>query len=66
MQAGKVKWFNPEKGWGFIESQGQDYFVHYTDIVGTGYKVLQENVKVEFSPAKSSKGIVAREVRVVA
>lgn len=63
MITGRVKWFNSEKGFGFIESQGQDYFVHYTDIVGTGYKTLQEGVNVEFSPAKSSKGMVAREVR---
>ena len=48
---GKVKWFNPSKGYGFINrGEGNDIFVHYSQIVLDGYKTLQEGQEVEFEP----------------
>jgi cold shock protein len=46
---GKVKWFNPEKGFGFIEREGgEDVFVHFSAVQGTGYKSLDEGQRVQF------------------
>ena len=62
MQHGTVKWFNEKKGFGFIESKGSDYFVHYKDIRKEGYKSLKEGEKVEFESTSSPKGFVAKNV----
>lgn len=61
--AGKVKWFNQSKGYGFIETEdGQDVFVHYSDIVGEGFKTLDTGDEVEFEIASSDKGPKAAKV----
>lgn len=65
MTHGTVKWFNAERGFGFIEVEGTEYFVHYKNIVGEGYRSLDDNDKVEFMPNKRDKGNWASEVRVV-
>ena len=57
MSKGKVKWFNEKKGYGFIETEeGNDLFVHYSDIQGDGFKTLREGDEVEFEIAESPKG----------
>lgn len=58
MPQGTVKWFNAEKGFGFIapEDGSADVFVHYTEIQGTGFRTLEENQKVEFEIGHSPKG----------
>jgi CspA family cold shock protein len=65
MAQGTVKWFNAEKGFGFIaqEDGGDDVFVHYSAIVTQGYKSLDENQKVEFDVMQSDKGPQAENVR---
>jgi cold shock protein len=65
MAQGTVKWFNAEKGFGFIaqEDGGDDVFVHYSAIVTQGYKSLDENQKVEFDVTQSPKGPQAENVR---
>ena len=62
---GKVKWFNEGKGFGFIESNGQDYFVHFSAILSNGFKTLPEGATVLFKAAKGQKGPQAEEVEVV-
>ncbi|MFC2134915.1 cold-shock protein [Bacteroidota bacterium] len=63
---GSVKWFNSEKGFGFIEQiSGEDVFVHFKSIIGNGYKSLEENDKVEYSVVKGEKGLQAAEVRLM-
>mmetsp|Transcript_39507 Transcript_39507/g.73653 ORF Transcript_39507/g.73653 Transcript_39507/m.73653 type:complete len:111 (+) Transcript_39507:70-402(+) len=47
-RTGTVKWFDPERGFGFIQSEGQDYFVHYTGIEATGFRSLADGEEVEF------------------
>jgi len=60
---GKVKWFNAEKGYGFITGDdGNDVFVHYTAIQGDGFKTLEENQDVEFEVVEGEKGPQATEV----
>ena len=60
---GTVKWFNEAKGFGFIEREsGPDVFVHYSNIVGEGYKTLAEGQKVEFTIADSDKGPQAENI----
>lgn len=59
---GTVKWFNSAKGFGFIEYQGKDYFVHFKNIVMEGYKCLAEGEDVHFSPANTDRGLSATEV----
>ena len=62
---GKVKWFNPEKGFGFIEREdGDDVFVHFTAIQAEGYKSLVEGQRVEFDLEKGQRGPQAANVRV--
>ena len=62
-EVGKVKWFNPEKGYGFIQRQdGTDIFVHFQDIKMEGYKTLEEGEEVSFIAEPTSKGDCAREV----
>ena len=66
MATGKVKWFNDEKGFGFIASdEGGDLFVHYNDIVGEGFKTLAEGEAVEYEPVEGEKGPRATNVRKV-
>ncbi len=60
---GRVKWFNDAKGYGFIEQEGgRDIFVHYTAIVGEGFKSLTEGQKVEFEIIEGAKGPQATKV----
>ncbi len=61
---GKVKWFNNEKGYGFIqmEDQLEDIFVHYSAIVAKGYKTLEEGQAVEFELVQGDKGLQATNV----
>jgi CspA family cold shock protein len=62
-EQGTVKWFNNTKGFGFIErDSGEDVFVHYTAILGDGYRTLEEGQRVEFSVAQGQKGPQAQEV----
>ncbi len=62
MQNGIVKWFNDQKGFGFIASEGSDYFVHFKEIQGQGFKSLKEGDRVRFEPGQSPKGDVAKNV----
>jgi len=63
MQKGKVKWFNAEKGYGFIESEaGNDVFVHYSAIAMDGYKTLEEGMEVQFEVIEGAKGPQASNV----
>lgn len=60
----KVKWFNNEKGYGFIELEGQeDIFIHYTNIEKDGYKTLKEGQMVEFDLVKTDKGNQAKNIK---
>lgn len=64
MQEGRVKWFNEKKGYGFIESQDQgDVFVHFSGIVGDGFKTLNEGDSVSFEVERGTKGPQAVNVR---
>ena len=66
MATGIVKFFNAEKGFGFISrDQGDDVFVHFSNIQGSGYKTLDEGQRVEFDVAPGRKGEEAQNVRVV-
>jgi cold shock protein len=63
---GTVKWFNGDKGYGFIAREGgPDVFVHYSAIEGDGFRNLQEGQKVEFGIEKGPKGLQATAVRIV-
>jgi CspA family cold shock protein len=63
---GTVKWFNSEKGYGFISQEdGPDVFVHFSAIQGEGYKNLEENQRVEFDLTQGQKGPQAANVKVV-
>lgn len=64
MQNGIVKWFNDGKGFGFISSNGGDFFVHFKEIQSQGFKSLKEGDKVSFEPAQSPKGPVAKNVKI--
>ena len=62
-EQGTVKWFNNEKGYGFISREaGEDVFVHHSAIQGSGFKSLTEGDKVEFSVARGPKGLQAGDV----
>ncbi|MEU4114279.1 cold-shock protein [Kitasatospora sp. NPDC028055] len=65
MATGTVKWFNAEKGYGFIaqDDGGPDVFVHFSAIQGTGYRSLEENQAVEFEITQGQKGPQAEQVR---
>lgn len=61
---GKVKWFNAEKGFGFIETEeGTDVFVHFSAISMDGYKTLEEGAEVEFDVVEGAKGPQATDVK---
>ena len=65
MAQGTVKWFNAEKGYGFIavDGGGADVFVHYSAIASSGYRTLDEGQKVEFDVTQGQKGPQAENVR---
>jgi CspA family cold shock protein len=67
MALGTVKWFNAEKGYGFIaqDDGGPDVFVHFSAIQAEGYRVLEDNQRVEFEVTQGPKGIQADRVRTV-
>lgn len=66
MATGTVKWFNAEKGFGFItQDGGVDIFVHFSAITADGFRTLEENQKVEFEVAQGAKGAQAENVRVL-
>lgn len=66
MTRGTVKWFNPDKGYGFIERQGgPDIFVHFSAIEAAGYRSLEEGQTVEFDITEGEKGPQAANVRLV-
>ncbi|MBV7705873.1 cold-shock protein [Nocardia sp. 852002-20019_SCH5090214] len=67
MSQGTVKWFNGEKGFGFIaqDEGGPDVFVHYSEISGSGYKSLDEGQRVEFEVGQGQKGPQAQSVRAI-
>lgn len=63
MLTGKVKWFDPKKGYGFIlGDEGQDVFVHYTSIIGEGFRALKDGEPVDYELVKGEKGFQARNV----
>ena len=67
MAQGTVKWFNGEKGYGFIsvDGGGADVFVHYSEINGAGFRTLDEGQRVEFEIGQGQKGPQAQKVRVI-
>jgi CspA family cold shock protein len=66
MAKGKVKWFNNQKGYGFITPEsGKDVFVHYSAIMSEGFKSLEEGQEVEFEIQKDAKGEKAVNVKVL-
>ena len=66
MPTGTVKFFNTEKGYGFIsQSDGEDVFVHYSNIEGQGFRSLEEGQQVEFEVGEGRKGPEAKNVRLV-
>jgi CspA family cold shock protein len=63
---GTVKWFNKEKGYGFIQQDdGQDLFVHYTSITGSGFRTLYEGQRVRFEIESNPKGPKAKNVEIL-
>ncbi|AVH25335.1 MULTISPECIES: cold-shock protein [Nocardia] len=67
MAQGSVKWFNSEKGFGFIaqDGGGPDVFVHYSAVSGSGFRTLEEGQRVEFEIGQGQKGPQAQDVRAI-
>ena len=67
MSTGTVKWFNSDKGYGFIapDDGSADLFAHFSAIAGDGYRSLEENQKVEFDAEQGKKGMQAANIRVI-
>jgi len=67
MSTGTVKWFNPDKGFGFItpDDGGKDLFVHFSAIQGSGFKTLAEKQKVQYETGTGPKGPHATNIRAV-
>ncbi len=66
MSQGTVKWFNDQKGFGFISANdGKDYFVHHSSILGEGFKTLKEGASVQFEIEKTDRGPRAVQVSVI-
>lgn len=67
MAQGVVKWFDSEKGMGFIapDGGGEDLFVHYSEIQGQGFRPLEENQQVEFEVGQGTRGPQAQNVRIL-
>jgi len=66
MAQGTVKWFNDQKGFGFISAEdGNDYFVHHSSILGDGFKTLKEGANVKFDIEKTDRGPRAVQVSVI-
>jgi cold shock protein len=65
MATGTVKWFNAEKGFGFItqDDGGPDVFAHFRQIAASGYRSLEENQRVEFDVVQGQKGLQAENIR---
>ena len=65
MSTGRVKWFNEQKGFGFItpDDGGKDLFVHHSSIESTGYRTLRDDQAVEYEEAQGPKGLQATKVR---
>lgn len=63
MQNGVVKWFNDQKGFGFVASEGKDYFIHFKEIQADGFKSLKEGDRVTFEASTSPKGPIALACR---
>jgi CspA family cold shock protein len=65
-ETGTVKWFNNGKGYGFIvRDEGEDVFVHYSSIQGTGFRSLEEGQRVEFTVGEGTKGLQAQDVTII-
>jgi CspA family cold shock protein len=65
-ETGTVKWFNESKGYGFIaRDEGGDIFVHYSGIEGSGYRILEEGQRVEFTVGEGLKGPAAVNVQAI-
>jgi len=62
---GTVKWFSPEKGFGFISEKNNDYFAYYTNIVTQGFKTLLKGQKVNFNVVKGERGPEARNIIII-
>jgi CspA family cold shock protein len=61
---GEVKWFDPKKGYGFIVGpEGQDVFVHFSQILGDGFRSLKDGEQVDYELVEGDKGLQAREVK---
>lgn len=67
MSTGVVKWFNAEKGFGFIvpDDGGKDLFAHYSEIRSDGYKTLQDNQRVSFEVEQGQKGPSAKNIQIL-
>ncbi len=65
-ETGSVKWFDAKKGFGFITRENQeDVFIHFTGIIGDGYRILKDGQRVEFDIIEGKKGLEARNLSVI-